>query len=45
MGGRGRGGVSSDAEDLATSVTRWPAWGGVWLVCAALGVKVHGTPF
>lgn len=36
-GGAGRGGVFSDTEDLATSVTHGPAWGAVALVCAALG--------
>lgn len=48
MGGTGQGGVSSDAEDLATLVTHGPAWGAVSLVCAALGAKfmaLLSTPF
>lgn len=39
MGGTGQGGVSSDAEDLATLVTYGPAWGAVSFVCAALRSK------
>ena len=39
MGGMKRGGVFSDAEDLATSVTQGPSWGAVILVCAALWSK------
>ena len=39
VGGAGRGGVSSDAEDLATSVTHWSASGAVRLFCAELGSK------
>ena len=44
MGGTGRGGVSSDAEDLATSLTHWPASGAVVLVCAVLGSKFMALP-